>query len=489
MALARRFFGSPFDPAVYTGHHLTLTAAQVVEDMQVQLRQFQVQEVVWGQVLERMSRVDLAALQIFFTWACSRGHTGLEAPPSWRPQRDKALAQAMLGSQRAAGGSARGVDHLLPPGLGQEEHIRQARQLSSPFSSVTVLDDDLLLAVQCVFVFGPYIGALREAQHQRLRDACDALSPLRRALLPFRCRTARKVVAGRDASLNVFATALLRWPDRSQGAGCLTGLRVVGDVEAPAIFKELPAGESVDLERNFYGRPAEQELHELKAGQPPKDADLIYSETMEEVGKGFCDPPVSERTVHRMFGRGNWRVIHRFMVHQHDRCRMIDDGRRGGQNTATRLVETIRCIGLDFVPQLASALARLVTLPYQQQGWDTSWMELFASTDDLPDALRGVPLHEDDVRATVVAIWHPMEHEWQYILMHGCPFGLGSVVLTFNRYPALVVALMRRALFLFHGAYFDDNILLDVEVAAPRARDLLHHWFSAFGTPPKDAKH
>ena len=72
--------------------------------------------------------------------------------------------------------------------------------------------------------------------------------------------------------------------------------------------------------------------------------------------------------------------------------------------------------------------------------------------------------------------------------MQGCPFGLGSVVLQFNRYPALVVAAARRILGLGMAAYFDDNILAEPHASSPGARDCLLQLFDLLGTPPKRSK-
>ena len=81
---------------------------------------------------------------------------------------------------------------------------------------------------------------------------------------------------------------------------------------------------------------------------------------------------------------------------------MIDDGARGGQNAAATLSETIRCIGLDYVPQTAAVLVEEVQQPYRQMQWDTSWLVLQMAIEDLPEAFRGVPLHPDDQHACVV---------------------------------------------------------------------------------------
>ena len=67
--------------------------------------------------------------------------------------------------------------------------------------------------------------------------------------------------------------------------------------------------------------------------------------------------------------------------------------------------------------------------------------------------------------------------------MHGCPFGLGSVVLTFNRFPALMVAATRRLLFVMHGAYFDDNVTVDLAGSGHHAQGLVRGMFSDMGPP------
>ena len=93
-----------------------------------------------------------------------------------------------------------------------------------------------------------------------------------------------------------------------------------------------------------------------------------------------------------------------------------------------------------------------------------------------------------DQPAAVVAVWSPSEADWRFVVMFGCPFGLGSVVNTFNRFPALAVAMSRRILLLPHGAYFDDNLYVDAGVAAAAGQELLREWFAILGTPCKPAK-
>ena len=72
--------------------------------------------------------------------------------------------------------------------------------------------------------------------------------------------------------------------------------------------------------------------------------------------------------------------------------------------------------------------------------------------------------------------------------MNGCPYGLSSVVVTFNRYPILLTAMFRRIFCLLHGAYFDDNLLLDLVCTSDRSHKLSREWYTQMGTPPKESK-
>ena len=57
-----------------------------------------------------------------------------------------------------------------------------------------------------------------------------------------------------------------------------------------------------------------------------------------------------------------------------------------------------------------------------------------------------------------------------------------SVVVIFNRYPALVTAILQLA-----PAYFDDNVLVDSAATSQQAKKMLQRTFSALDTPPKES--
>ena len=64
---------------------------------------------------------------------------------------------ARLGAQRAPGDSKHGLDHLLEPGLGREEHIKQAHMQQNPFGQDMPMDQDLDFAVDAMVRWGSHL--------------------------------------------------------------------------------------------------------------------------------------------------------------------------------------------------------------------------------------------------------------------------------------------------------------------------------------------
>ena len=161
------------------------------------------------------------------------------------------------------------------------------------------------------------------------------------------------------------------------------------------------------MDKNFFGQPARQAVEDVISSGPPRDAELIFKLTEAEIEKQYCSKLLTATEINKKFGVGQWRPLHRFVIHQAgDKARLIDDGSRGGQNSWASLHETIYTINVDFVPAVAAALAREAAgLAEDQQ--DEAWADCQLSTTDLPDAFRGLPIAPAHQRAAVVAIWHP----------------------------------------------------------------------------------
>ena len=272
---------------------------------------------------------DVRLLQCYYIYIRMQGHDGRECGPDWAMQKRRAQVHARLGAQRAAGDSKHGLDHLLAPGLGKAEHIRQALLQQNPFGNDMPLDTDLHFAAEAMIRWGVFIDKWRGQQRQAHHRLLQAMQPLRMALDQLRTATSAAVAGSRDIAGLALMTALLRWPDQTQAMGYLHGFEVVGSIATSRVFRPIAV---TDLEDDFFGAAAAAEVQHAITAPPPKHAESIYALTQEEIAKGFTEPLCSAAVLDSRYGKGQWRPIYRFLLHQGDKERLIDDGRRGGQN-------------------------------------------------------------------------------------------------------------------------------------------------------------
>ena len=133
---------------------------------------------------------DIHPLFSFKLFLWHRGLDEVTEGPAWLGQRNRALLQAAVGRQRAAGDSKKGLDHLLPPGLDKSEHIREACSLDSPFAVSSVVDPDLDYAAWALGVWGPLLPRWQDGVRKCLHRLVKAFSPVEEFLM------ARSPVAG-----------------------------------------------------------------------------------------------------------------------------------------------------------------------------------------------------------------------------------------------------------------------------------------------------
>ena len=98
------------------------------------------------------------------------------------------------------------------------------------------------------------------------------------------------------------------------------------------------------------------------------------------------------------------------------------------------------------------------------------------------------PVHPADQRACIVAVWSEHSGKWLFAESYSCLFGIGSVVVSFNRLPALATAVSKRFGLCICAAYFDDLITLESVNFRASARPFLLLVLKVLGAPPSPAK-
>ena len=184
-------------------------------------------ESVWELTRTALSELDSEWLQVEPVWRWLQGFRQLEQGAEWRSQRRRALALASTGYQRAPGDSKRGLDHLLPPGLGKEEHVAQACDVPHPFSTPSPMDTDLKFVMHTAQVFGEDLPLWRSHQTKVWDSLVQALEPLYTVCHQKRAPDARSVAATKNPAVMAYLTTILRWPDREQARQYVVGFDLV----------------------------------------------------------------------------------------------------------------------------------------------------------------------------------------------------------------------------------------------------------------------
>ena len=484
--LHQRIVNTVWEPGRIDSFPGLLSARSLTDDLKVTFGQFEVDAPLWDTILCRLQACRLEQLQFFSAWTRMQGHEWQHLGPIPVTSRDRAAIYAGLSGQRHPSSSSRGIDHLLPPGLGPEAHMEEAQRQPSPFTPSCWPETDVSFVVQAVVVWREYLPQLAAKLRKTLKTVAQALEPLETKLHTFRSLSARQVAAGKKPAFIAAMSSLLKWPDRLQAINLLRGYNIVGEFESSGIFRPIKAAAPRDLE-TWLGTEAETAIANILHSRPPRFADDILKVTLEEQERGFCGPFMTKMEVDHLFGLGRWRPLERFLIKQADgKLRMIDNARRTGHNACTLLHETITTVNVDCIASFARMVCdalRVEKSPCHQY----PWLCLKIGTDDLADAYRGLPVSEDHTRFSVVAIYLPQEG-WRFTVLYGLAYGLGSAVVSFNRLPQLGVAIARRTCLSFAASYFDDQLAVEFFDFSNVSQLGLRLSFTAMGAPPQPAK-
>ena len=485
-ALAHRLIGTVWEPNRLRSFPGLLDATTVVSHMRTQFRECFVPEDVWSACTTRLAVCDLPLMQAFPAWQRLRGLEWTSLPPFVLERKTRARLYAGNSGQRWSSDQSKGLDHLLPPGLGPAEHVAQALDLPSPFTPHKWPDDDVQFVAYSVAVWQDELPLLANRQRKVLQSLCTAVRPLSQALDKLRCSSSVKVASAKNAAFVALLTCLLRWPDHGQASCFIHGFPIVGQVSFSGMFRPISGGHSDDESvEDWLHRDAAQAVNKLLDSPPPKHAQEILELTLKEKEQGFCSELMTKDQVDRLFGQGSWRPMERFLLVQGDsKKRLVDNCRKTEHNAHAQLQETIFTVSVDFI---ASATRDTLSAIRSRTHGDISelpWLRVRVGTDDLPDAYRGHPVQDSHLPLSVVAI-HVPHKGWRFTVLYGLAYGLEAAVVAFNRLPLLGVSAARRCASSMAAAYFDDELSLEFIADEDVSRKGLYTVFSLLGSPPQ----
>ncbi len=481
VALHRRLQGTVWQPGRIEVFPGILDAAQILPEIQSQFLEFTFPDQLRVMTTSRLQACRLSWLQYFTAWTRSRGGDWECLGPSLVLPRDRSKIFAGLGTQRYPGDSKRGLDHLLPPGLGKETHIIEALKMPSPFLPMSWPEPDLQFVVEMLVAWQEFLPRFLDQCHQVFCSVIKAIAPLETWVGQHRSSTARLVASSKQPVAAATMVALLRWPDRDLAGHLLQGFPIVGTLPPTGLFRPLHPSDEEDPQA-WLGDSAVSAVDELMCRRPPAFAEDIVQITIDEHKKGFCSDFLTRGQLDACYGRGQWRAIPRFLIRQADgKLRAIDNGRRSQHNEMTDLGETITTVNVDLI----ASIGRMLTLAFGDPL--PEWLTMRLSTDDLPDAYRGLAVQPSQMRFSNIAVFVPDEG-WRFVKLFGLAFGLASAVISFNRVPALGIAISRRCLGAISASYFDDQLGIEAVRDCDLSRRAIQRVFKALGAPPHPEK-
>ncbi|CAE7158869.1 DNMT3A [Symbiodinium necroappetens] len=292
-----------------------------------------------------------------------------------------------------------------------------------------------------------------------LDKALDSLNAELVKLMPASVHAVAK--RKRPATMTALAI-LLVWPDVTVGLRFVKGFKLLGNIEAPSLFREV------------------------SPVIPPVVGLQVKAFTLQEIQDGLAEGPFSEEQLHERFGPFCWAPMRRFMHQQScGKLRPIDDGRSGGHNSCVVASETIFTSSPDFV---SAALKYLMHLLLESAEEDIEWAAPVFGSEDMSAAYRQLPNVPADAPGLVLGYWDPDLREMRFAVLRAHPFGLASAVLNFNRIPCLGTACLRRCTASCVTHFFDDSGILDVSSSHGSAQECVNVLYQCMGVqldPPK----
>ena len=305
--------------------------------MQNIFQDFALAKETWNLTQVRLEACQLCKMQMYTAWCRQKGFDWEVLAPHPVTSRDRSFVYAGLSGQRYPSSSSRGLDHLVPPGLGKEAHIQATSDLPTPFHPRVWPEPDVAFVVDALLVWQVHLIQVAAEMRRTLASIALALQPLEQALDLHRCFSSKQVARTKRPGFIAAMSVLLRWPDRTQPCDLIRGYRIVGDMHTSGLFRDVAPKETASFD-DWLGHSAEEAIQRIINSGPPRHYQDIYDITVQEQQREFCGPWYTKLEMDDQFGKGAWRPLERFLIQQPDgKQRCIDNARKTGHNQVTCL--------------------------------------------------------------------------------------------------------------------------------------------------------
>ena len=345
----------------------------------------------------------------------------------------------------------------LPKGLPPQVHFKAGCLADSPIDTSPQVPDDLDFAIRKTVEIGSKADAWRRGRFNALKSWISQAHDLENMWQSLKSDNSIEVAPNvRPHALDLLAHSI-KWPDISVPALMAVGAAPLGRQELTGVFRHRETAATLDP-KDFKSSSASF-MEAMRARPPPRgdQAAIVFDLSTKEQEAGLLSEWRSEEYLDLKYGKGEWRALPRYVIKQGSKWRLIDNGRAGEHNSTYDASETIHTTCTSAGVSIACRFREVIGKPLRKED------SITISTQDMWKAYRQIPCHTDQLRFMMVIVWHPAEKKWVYGESKALLFGLTGSVLSFNRIPALIVALARRWLAIPVQNFFDDFRIMDLD--------------------------
>ena len=419
------------------------------------------------------------------TLASAEGLQGLGAGPE--PTASGFMAGGTpAGRQRRIFTSRFGTPALLPDNLNPIQHVAAAAALPHPFADTPVVAADLEFAIQCE-VRDESIIEWRMRQLQRLRSLECQCRPVDQRIRADMDPSVLQCVGNMNIAFLAAVVSLLQWPDWALADGFAAGFTIAGVVNPSNVFRPAQPAPPFGGVNELLADADTWNTDIAEDCRPMRDEEEIWrlSEVDRAKGRFWTNKYYSKRELDKIFGRGRWRAIRRFVIWQREKSRQIDDCKASDHNQWAFIREMIHTVPFDIMAAILQCAVRVFGLQVEDDDVQPS-----VGSEDLPDAYQHCPVLPQHRAVNVVAVRRPARGGqrasvvFAVVLVH--LFGGVPSVANFNRLPEFIVAAGRRFLALILWHYFDDFGVMSLRASTAgqgNAQECLRELLSLFGRP------
>ena len=182
----------------------------------------------------------------------------------------------------------------------------------------------------------------------------------------------------------------------------------------------------------------------LRSKRPPKMADTLWTEALQQVDMGWLDQPRLLNADGRFADAPDQPVVNafRFPVIQGEKIRACDDLKASLTNRACSVLSPITLPTWEHIAQISSELA-------------LSRRAIALGKADESDAYKKQPLSPSDATSAVITLYGP-DKKWYGFISRSQIFGSTASVIHYNTFSRLLVSLFVRLFGIPMVGFFDD---------------------------------